>query len=109
MLTTSSDPVWYMSQQYEKDDFRQKINTVVFSYLCPGPVASSHLLDLITSKVASKPILDTKVMLTRNLWVDQGLTNGSMGQVHEISLDGVARPRVDMPSSVAYLGSNHPG
>ncbi|OWT41833.1 hypothetical protein C362_00194 [Cryptococcus neoformans Bt1] len=58
---------------------------------------------------ALKPILDTKVMLTRNLWVDQGLTNGSMGQVHEISLDGVARPRVDMPSSVAYLGSNHPG
>ncbi|OXG36668.1 hypothetical protein C367_00195 [Cryptococcus neoformans Ze90-1] len=93
MLTTSSGPVRYMNQQYEKDD----------------PVASSHLLDLITSKIASKPILDTKVMLTRNLWVDQGLTNGSMGQVHEISLDGVARPRVDMPSSVAYLSSNHPG
>lgn len=42
-------------------------------------------------------------MLTRNLWVDQGLTNGSMGQVHEISLDGVARPRVDMPSSVLVV------
>lgn len=57
-------------------------------------------------------------MLIRNLWVDQGLTqgltSGSMGQVHEILGDEVAQPGVDIPSCVlmalpGYAGPVHAG
>lgn len=53
-------------------------------------------------------------MLIRNLWVDQGLTSGSMGQVHEILRDEVAHPGIDMPSCVSmafpgYAGPVHAG
>ncbi|OXH13483.1 hypothetical protein C370_02795 [Cryptococcus neoformans A1-35-8] len=53
MLTTSSGPVQYMSQQYEKDDFPQKINTVVFSYLVPVPLPLSTFQTFQRLKVAS--------------------------------------------------------
>ncbi|OWZ61328.1 hypothetical protein AYX14_07010 [Cryptococcus neoformans] len=53
MFTTSSGPIRYMSQQYEKDDFPQKINTVVFSYLVPVPLPLSTSQTFQRLKVAS--------------------------------------------------------
>jgi ATP-dependent DNA helicase PIF1 len=54
-------------------------------------------------------MVGAKVMITRNLWTDAGLTNGTMGEVVEIGfkdndLPGKALPSVVMISCPSYRG-----
>lgn len=55
--------------------------------------------DSLTNVISLTESAKAMLMLTRNLWVYQGLTNGSMRQVREILRNDVARLGIDMPGN----------
>ncbi|OXG13914.1 hypothetical protein C361_06061 [Cryptococcus neoformans Tu259-1] len=106
MLTTSSGPVQYMSQQYEKDDFPQKINTVVFSYLVPVPLPLSTFQTFQRLKVASHgppslPLAFLLLLSTPN-YLPVFLSSSTSSSPYPRSLHWVSVQEVPIPE----LGDN---
>ena len=56
-----------------------------------------------------KLIRGAKVMITRNLWTDQGLTNGSMGEVVDFGFSANDNPGSDLPSVIMVACPSYRG